>query len=106
MSDFKKWWGEAEIFAGEGAMDAAEQAWDHQGERIDFLKDHCQNIKDFAWKAFTMRDEKQVEILQLNARLAILKEFVGEDLYDGIYTPVCKTAIMAALNGTEVNSDE
>lgn len=25
---FKEWWSEAEIFAGEGSMDAAEQAWD------------------------------------------------------------------------------
>lgn len=28
MKDFKTWWGEQEIFAGEGAMEAAEQAWD------------------------------------------------------------------------------
>ncbi len=28
MKEFKEWWGEAEIFAGEGSMEAAEQAWD------------------------------------------------------------------------------
>ena len=28
MKDFKQWWNEADIFAGEGAMEAAEQAWD------------------------------------------------------------------------------
>jgi len=27
MKDFKQWWNEAEIFAGEGSMEAAEQAW-------------------------------------------------------------------------------
>lgn len=28
LKDFKTWWAESEIFAGEGSMDAAEQAWD------------------------------------------------------------------------------
>ena len=28
MKTFDEWWEEVEIFAGEGSMDAAEQAWD------------------------------------------------------------------------------
>ena len=28
MKCFDDWWAEQEIFAGEGSMDAAEQAWD------------------------------------------------------------------------------
>lgn len=27
MEDFKQWWAESEIIAGEGSMDAAEEAW-------------------------------------------------------------------------------
>jgi len=32
MKEFKQWWNESEIFAGEGAMEAAEQAWDEAQE--------------------------------------------------------------------------
>ncbi len=32
MTDFQTWWAEAEIFAGEGSMEAAEQAWDKAEE--------------------------------------------------------------------------
>lgn len=27
MKDFEQWWSEAEIFCGEGGMEAAEEAW-------------------------------------------------------------------------------
>lgn len=35
MKDFKQWWDEAEIFAGEGAMEAAEQAWDEACKEVE-----------------------------------------------------------------------
>lgn len=35
MKDFKNWWNEAEIFAGEGSMQAAEQAWDAATELME-----------------------------------------------------------------------
>jgi len=35
--DFKQWWGEQEIFGGEGSMDAAEAAWDYWEERFNKL---------------------------------------------------------------------
>jgi len=28
MADFDTWWNKAEIFCGDGGMEAAEQAWD------------------------------------------------------------------------------
>ena len=37
-NDFKVWWGKEEIFCGEGGMEAAEAAWDHQQEIIDSLE--------------------------------------------------------------------
>jgi len=41
--DFNQWWNESEIFAGEGAMDAAEQAWDTAQE---FTAIRCAEIAD------------------------------------------------------------
>ncbi len=38
MQDFKDWWNAAEIFCGEGGMEAAEAAWDYQEEIIRATK--------------------------------------------------------------------
>ena len=38
MIDFKDWWSESGIIAGEGSMDAAEQAWDSQEDEIERLR--------------------------------------------------------------------
>lgn len=38
MSDFKEWWNAQEIMAGEGSMNAAEDAWDAQQEKIKRLE--------------------------------------------------------------------
>lgn len=51
MKEFKEWWSEQEIFAGEGAMDAAEQAWD-AAHRLtvdhvhDVVIDHCETAEE------------------------------------------------------------
>ena len=44
--DFDTWWNQVEIFAGEGAMGAAEQAWDYQQAEIDELEQIAKGLRD------------------------------------------------------------
>ena len=40
MKEFEEWWEEVELFAGEGVMDAAEQAWNaSQALAVDYVHD-------------------------------------------------------------------
>ncbi len=53
MKDFKTWWAEADIFAGEGSMDAAEQAWDEAQDLTakrckDEAAEKIEELQDFA----------------------------------------------------------
>jgi hypothetical protein len=46
MSDFKEWWNKAEIFCGEGGMEAAEAAWDYQQEKIESMTANLEELED------------------------------------------------------------
>jgi|TARA_R110002050_G_scaffold106937_7_gene217132 hypothetical protein len=41
MKEFKQWWGEQDIFCGEGGMDAAEQAFD---AAVELTAKRCKEI--------------------------------------------------------------
>lgn len=78
--NFKQWWNEQEIMCGEGGMDAAESAWNHQQQqRIAELEQRCGRFAD-----------KKVEAEQRIAELEAQKKAV-----------YCEAiALLTQVNGT------
>jgi len=56
--NFEEWWAKEQIIAGEGSMDAAEQAWDYQQDKIDDLQAQLDKAQEYIHKLEEQRWNK------------------------------------------------
>jgi len=64
--DFKQWWNEAEIIAGEGSMDAAEEAWDAQQHTVEYWKNKYEELLMAVQRKFPDESRHETALRYIN----------------------------------------